>query len=153
MKAQDPKLKKWLDEHPDREFRFDISDDHPSPASSSTDPAPAGRPAEGLAPKAVPDGPLVLEDPYGHDSGEAVDNLILNDVDPVAANRYVVAAVKSKEDPLTFYELYGRGGLTHTAKKFPDLNVQGLRVMDLAARKPDGTHWDFSRRRDRNQAW
>ena len=52
---------------------------------------------------------------------------------------------------ITFQEAYGRGGLTEEARK-SSLNIKGLRSLDLACQKDDGSHWDFSKQADRQEA-
>ena len=52
---------------------------------------------------------------------------------------------------ITFQEAYGRGGLTEEART-SSLNIMGLRSLDFACQKDDGSHWDFSKQADRQEA-
>ena len=51
---------------------------------------------------------------------------------------------------VTFTEIFGRGSMVQEANRHRgNLNVQGLRAMDLRTMKPSGDSWDFDRREDR----
>ena len=53
----------------------------------------------------------------------------------------------------TFFEVYGQGNLvkaSHGIRR--NLNINGLRALDLRTTKPDGTPWDFSTSADRRLA-
>ena len=39
-----------------------------------------------------------------------------------------------------------------TATEKPTLNCKGLAAFDLRTQKPDGSHWDFKRKQDREEA-
>ena len=55
--------------------------------------------------------------------------------------------------PATFWELYGSGNISHAANDHRrNLNLTGLRVLDLRSKKETGENWDFSRREDRELA-
>ena len=91
---------------------------------------------------------MVFEDADENDFRDVVSLLISHGVEPIEAQRYVTSVVKPKpcdDASATFFEVYGQGGLTRAAKRFPNLNVQGLEVMDLRSLKADGTPWDFLR--------
>ena len=79
--------------------------------------------------------------------------LIGHGVAPVDAQRYVTNLVKSNDQETTFHEVHGRGGRSNAAKRFRGLNCTGLKVMDLASQKPDGTSWDFSKKADKELAY
>ena len=65
--------------------------------------------------------------------------------DAVTANRFLCKLVKAK-NPVSLYEVYGRGALADMATKMGDgLNVVGLRVLDLRFDNPRGVPWDSSR--------
>ena len=83
---------------------------------------------------------------YGMD----IDMLLALGVEPIEASRYVYKLMRHNAEK-TFYEAYGRGGLTHEARK-SHLNVKGLRALDLACEKPNGTCWDFSKASDQREA-
>ena len=121
--ANDVKLQRWIRDHPDQPFDWDA----PPPANVDVQ-----EPEVGVGE------PVVLEDFEGKDFGAVIDLLMLHGVSPVDANRYVVSALKANH-PVTFHELYGRGGLCKMAEALPkNLNVQGLRALDRRTLRPDG---------------
>ena len=137
--ADDPKLKRWLLDNPDRPFTWDgpLKPQKPD-VDSCLKPGETGQ-------------PLVFEDMDGKDFGAVIDMLLYHGVAPVDANRFVCSCVRSKK-PVTFHELYGQGGLTDAASSLPaSLNITGLAVLDLRTTKPDGQPWDF--RKSRTVAW
>ena len=53
----------------------------------------------------------------------------------------------------SFFEVYGHGNLIRAAHGCRrDLNVNGLKAMDLRTCKPNGERWDFSNYADRKLA-
>ena len=82
---------------------------------------------------------------------DVVTLLVSQGAGEVDAQRFVVTAVKGQpqHQPTGFFELHGRGGLTRAAHRHTSLNVQGLEVLDLRTVRPDGKHWDFTRKHDR----
>jgi site-specific DNA-cytosine methylase len=53
----------------------------------------------------------------------------------------------------TFVEMYGGGSICEEAEKSKrSLNLDGLNAFDLRTLKPDGTPWNFCRRKDREEA-
>ena len=98
---------------------------------------------------------MMAEDGYDHDNPSAqygmdIDMLLALGVEPVEASRYVHKLMRHDADK-TFYEAYGRGGLTEVARK-SHFNVKGLRALDLACAKADGSNWDFSKPSDQREA-
>ena len=88
-----------------------------------------------------------------HDPGILVDALIAYGVTPVDAHKAVLS-MTTKATPTTFYEVYGRGELTKQAHLHRrNLNIQGLKVLDLRTLRPNGGHWDLSQRSHRDEAW
>ena len=64
--------------------------------------------------------------------------------DAVTANRFLCKLVKAK-NPVSLYEVYGRGALADMATKMGDgLNVVGLRVLDLRINNPKGVPSDLA---------
>lgn len=64
------------------------------------------------------------------------------------ANRFASKAVKSR----LFFELYGRGVISASAKQCPNMNIEGPGALDLATSKPDGKPWNFLLSADRREA-
>ena len=85
------------------------------------------------------------------DHHDVVALLVACGVEPVVANRYVASATKNPEAG-TFWEVYGKGNLANAARRERDISVVGLRVLDLRSSRPDGEHWDFTRKTDRRWA-
>ena len=136
----DPKLKRWLAEHPDRPFNWD----------GPTAPAPAN--VDDCPQRGDTGQPLVFEDLEGKDFGAVVDALLLQGASPVDATRFVCSIVKSKQ-PIAFHELYGQGNLCKLASEMlASRNVTGLRALDMRTKKPNGQPWDFRRKEDRRLA-
>lgn len=53
----------------------------------------------------------------------------------------------------SFIEMYGGGSICEEAEKSKrSLNLDGLNAFDLRTLKPDGTPWNFCRRKDREEA-
>ena len=52
-----------------------------------------------------------------------------------------------KDKTATFYEFYGRGGLSAEASR-SQLGIKGLGALDFACPKADGSLWDVSRAAD-----
>ena len=81
-----------------------------------------------------------------------VDMIVLKGVAPVEA-KTVMCNITRANMPVTFHEVYGRGGLSQKANKLPaSLRVKGLRAIDLRTTRPDGEAWDFTRKADRKLA-
>ena len=119
----------------------------PGPVSTSADeplPPPPGAPGDLLVFNGLDEG----------DFKDVVSLLVAHGVEHLDAQRYVCSLVKGKSpnEPATFFEMYGQGGLSRAARHNPDLNVRGLEVMDLRTLRPDGQPWDFTRSRDRQWA-
>ena len=89
-----------------------------------------------------------LPSQYGMD----VDTILAMGVEPVDAIRFVNKCLKSVSSVTAFHEVYGRGGLCNEAET-SCLDVKGLRAMDFATEKDDGTRWEFSQTDDRRAAW
>ena len=61
--------------------------------------------------------------------------------------------MRSTRAAATFAEVDGEGAIVDCASKARrDLNLKGLRALDLRALKPDGRPWDFTVRADRRLA-
>ena len=171
--AGDPKLARWLREHPTDTAK--VGPSLPGPnltsggSSSSTSRAPAAgsarlqdgvpvqhaheAPVEIPPPPGAPGDLLVFE---GYDEGDcksAVNLLVSHGVQPIDAQRHVCNLMKGRStgEPVGFFELYGQGGLKRAADQNPSLNVAGLEVLDLRTLRPDGRPWDFTKPKDR--AW
>ena len=98
---------------------------------------------------------IMAEDDYDHDNpcaqyGMDIDMLLALGIEPIEASRYVHKLMRHDAEK-TFYEANGRGGLTEMARK-SHFNVKGLRSLDLACAKADGSNWDFSKPSDRREA-
>ncbi len=78
----------------------------------------------------------MAEDLNAEDFKDVVMLLARHGVEPVQAQQYVTATVKSHK--ATFYEVYGRGGLGQAAEAHKGLNVRSLRALDLRTLRPDG---------------
>ena len=157
FQADDPKLSRWLRDHPTDQANVGPSiQDAPSPSSSSTAPAPSSAPMTNPpeAPLPPPGQLHVFEDLDENEFSQVVTLLVSHGVDEVDAQRFVCSAVKgqSQNEPTGFFELYGRGGLSKAAKRYRGLNVEGLQVLDLRTSRPDGEAWDFTRKHDRHWA-
>ena len=62
-------------------------------------------------------------------------------------------AVRKVSGMTTFHEVYGRGFIVETANHARrDLNVKGLRVLDMRVLRPDGEKWDFTKAAHRREA-
>ena len=59
---------------------------------------------------------MIFEDLETKDCGLVIEMLVLNGVSPVDANNYVCSVSRSQK-PVTFHEIYGRGGLCDAASK------------------------------------
>ena len=88
--------------------------------------------------------------PMAEQHGMDIDMLMSMGVEPADAIRYVRKCMHHTA-AVTFHEAYGRGGLSAEARKSP-LNIKGLRSLDFACQKDDGSHWDFSKQSDRQEA-
>ena len=77
--------------------------------------------------------------------------LVSHGVTQLDTHKFLTSVTKSasQNEPATFFELYGQGGLSRAARRFRGLNVQGLEALDLRTQRPDGEHWDFTRKRDK----
>ena len=77
-----------------------------------------------------------------------VDVLHQLGVDPIVACRFVNSVRKAPSQ--TFMELFGQGRIVEAAAHGGrrSLNVTGLSAIDLRTKKPNGDHWDLSRRED-----
>ena len=98
---------------------------------------------------------MIADNEFDHDNPSAqygmdIDMLLALGVEPIEASRYVYKLMRHDAEK-TFYEAYGRGGLTKEAKK-SHFNVKGLQALDLACAKSDGAHWDFSKPSDQREA-
>ena len=82
--------------------------------------------------------------------GMDIDALLALGVEPVDATRFVRKCMLHSA-AVTFHEAYGRGGLSEEARK-STLDIKGLRTLDFACTREDGSHWDFSRASDRKEA-
>ena len=116
------------------------------------------------------DGPELIDHDGDHSMNVIVDLLQSVGVTAADAVQYAVNTVKCK--PVTtcdgmsdycspvlssyspsFFEIYGHGNLIRAAHGCRrNLNVNGLRAMDLRTCKPDGERWDFSNPADRKLA-
>ena len=96
------------------------------------------------------DEPNADDHPMAAQYGMDVDMLLSMGVEPIDAIRYVRKCMHHTA-AITFHEAYGRGGLSDEARRSP-LNVKGLRSLDFACQKDDGSHWDFSKQSDRQEA-
>ena len=87
---------------------------------------------------------------------QMIDTLRIAGVDEDTAFNFLCALRAEKVAKLkqaTFIELYGQGSTcSEAAKSMPSLNVKGLNAFDLRTRKPNGTPWNFCKRKDRMQA-
>ena len=91
----------------------------------------------------------VPEDP-GEDVDLLLDTLVAHGVSKIDAANACLSMTKRIKNT-SFYEIYGRGELSAEARRSRrNLNLSGLRVVDLRTCKPDGTPWDLSRA-DRRQ--
>ena len=88
--------------------------------------------------------------PMAEQHGMDIDMLMSMGVEPADAIRYVRKCMHHTA-AVTFHEAYGRGGLSAEARKSP-LNIKGLRSLDFACQKDDGSHWDFSKQSDKQEA-
>ena len=79
-----------------------------------------------------------------------VDMLVEMGVEPIDAQRYMFKLTKNSNQ-VTFHEFYGRGTLVEQAE-LSSFNVKGLRSLDFANVKPDGSRWDFRLKKDRHEA-
>ena len=179
---QDPKILKWLREHPvDRakvgpSIDVEYQDMDQAPASVRAALLPGGKmgtsdPAD--LPKGTPGRPMPETSPAAASSssqGRASHNVVVAEdldesdfrtvtsllvhhgVEPVEAQRFVTSTVRA-HNKKSFFEMYGQGGLSRTAEVYKGLNVVGLRALDLRTLRPDGKAWDFSRRSDRDWAF
>ena len=92
------------------------------------------------------------DDHDGTYPGEIVDVLVARGAELLDAERAVMAMVKPTR-PTTCCEVYGRGEIVQMANTpRRNVNLKGLRVIDLRTTKPDGTYWDLSKREDRREA-
>ena len=82
--------------------------------------------------------------PMAEQYGMDVDMLLSMGVEPIDAIRFVRKCMHHAA-AITLQEAYGRGGLTEEARK-SSLNIKGLRSLDFACQKDDGSHWDFPNR-------
>ena len=91
---------------------------------------------------------------FEDDPGPLVQTLVRCGVDRQVALDKVHTMMKHDDiPPVTFVELYGRGGIHYEANRSRrDLNVMGLGACDLRTTKPDGNPWDFSKKADRKMA-
>ena len=87
-----------------------------------------------------------------------IDTLRLAGVSEEAAFEFVKAMrIKKRREinqaSATFVEMYGGGSICREAENSRrSLNLKGLNAFDLRTLKPDGTPWNFCRRRDREEA-
>ena len=71
----------------------------------------------------------------------------------VSHARDSVSSTKSTRAAATFAEVYGGGAIVECANKARrNLNLKGLRALDLRTMKDDGTPWNFTLRADRKLA-
>ena len=100
---------------------------------------------------------LGLEDREARDlladaDSSLVGNLMTLGV-PEQTARDHVCAMRSRRPAATFSEVYGGGSIVDCANQARhDLNLEGLRALDLRTQKPNGTPWDFTIRADRRLA-
>ena len=66
-------------------------------------------------------------------------------VEPVDANRYITSVVMNS-DSGTFGEVYGKSKLGNAVRREKDMNLVGLRALDLRFTRPDGEHSDSTRK-------
>ena len=50
-------------------------------------------------------------------------------------------------------EVYSPPRVTKAARQRPDLNIEGLRALDLSTKHPGGGNWDFNIKVHRELAW
>ena len=92
------------------------------------------------------------------DHGMVVDTLMAYGAEPaeaVFAATRMIRPEKTIHDahPARFWELYGSGNITRASIVHRrNLNVKGIRVLDLRYKKDSGDAWDFSRKSDRAMA-
>lgn len=82
-----------------------------------------------------------------------VDALCLAGVRKGATRKYAMAITKHDRENQTFIDVCGRGHIV-TAANGPHkyLNVKGPDALNIETVKGSGEHWDFSRKRDRDEA-
>ena len=71
----------------------------------------------------------------------------------VIKDRTIMPVTASNGYNPTFFEMYGHGNIvkaSHGSRR--NLNVNGLRALDLRTSKPDGQSWDFNKPEDRKLA-
>ena len=79
------------------------------------------------------------------------DLLQILGVETVQATRFICGLREAPEQ--TFLEVYGQGRIVEEAHKHRcDLNLRGLDALDLRTLRPDGTHWDFRLKQNREDA-
>ena len=113
----------------------------------------------------------MLVDPDGdHSMNTIVDLLQTVGVNAADAVQYAVSMIKCKPTTTcdgmgyvcnallhsyspSFFEVYGHGNLVKAAHGCRrNLNLKGLRAMDLRTHKPNGDRWDFTNAADRKLA-
>lgn len=103
-------------------------------------------PSRPLVPEVLDDSIPYEDDDDGDDvdPGTLVDLRVQLGATPVDASNAILNMTRTLK-PTTFYEIYGRGELTrHAQESRRNLNVHGIRVLDLRTTMPDGTLWDLS---------
>ena len=71
----------------------------------------------------------------------------------VIKDRIIMPVTATSAYNPTFFEMYGHGNIvkaSHGSRR--NLNVNGLRALDLRTSKPDGQPWDFNKSEDRKLA-
>ena len=89
----------------------------------------------------------------GQMSDMLIDALVLAGVRERTAHEYASAVMELEKTSPTFIEVYGRGNVVAAANgPRNSLNVKGLDAIDLTTLKKSGDHWDFSFKRERDEA-
>ena len=90
---------------------------------------------------------LVDDDVVADDHPVSLNCLIAHGVSKFEATKTVARMTHSPGMmPATFFEVYGRGAITAAASMHRrNLNVVGLRVLDLRVVRDDGATWDLSK--------
>ena len=82
-----------------------------------------------------------------------IDALMLAGVRKEHAQGYAASVMKLEKNAPTVVEVYGRGGIVSASNgPHKSLNIKGLDALDLTTLKKSGDYWDFSRKRDRDEA-
>ena len=95
---------------------------------------------------------MAFDNAGANDVSAAVSLLISSGVTSADTLRYVCSVTKAHSadsNKIGVFELCDQGVLTRAARRYRGVNVQGSEVLDLRAVRPDGVHWDFGRKYDR----